>query len=184
MSKILEIMVSKQIFNYLSVNNILDLHQSAFKKYHSTETAISCVISDLLTTLDDNQYIHMVLLDLSSAFDTINHDILLHCLYALGISDDPLLWFKSYLSNRASSVQIGESISSPIPFTCGVPHGSVLDPLRFTLYILTLSKLIQSFSDIYYHIYADYIHIYIKLPINSRPDSNSSLSKCISHINF
>ena len=107
MSKILERIVSKQIFNYLSVNNILDPHQSAFKKHHSTETALTSVLNDLLTTLDDNQCIQMVLLDLSSAFDTINHDILINRLYYLGISDAPLLWFKSYLSNRSSSVQIG-----------------------------------------------------------------------------
>ena len=61
----------------------------------------------------------MVLLDLLSAFDTINHDILINRLYYLGISDAPLLWFKSYLSNRSSSVHIGESLTSPIPVTCG-----------------------------------------------------------------
>ena len=126
----------------------------------------------------------MVLLYLSSAFDTINHDILINRLYYLGISDAPLLWFKSYLSNRSSSVHIGDSLSSPIPVTCGVPQGSVLGPLIFTLYILPLSKLIQYFSAISYHIYADDIQFYIKLPINSSPDSNSSLSKCICHIDF
>ena len=126
----------------------------------------------------------MVLLGLSSAFDTINHDILINMLSYLGISDAPLLWFKSYLSNRSSSVQIGESLSSPIPVTCEVPQGSVLGTLLFTLYILPLSKLIQSFPDISYHIYADNIQLYIKLPINSSPDSNLSLSNCIRHINF
>ena len=139
MSKILEILVSKHIFNYLSDNNILD-PQSAFKKHHSTETVQISVLNDLLTTLDDNQCIKMVLLDLSSAFDTINHGILINRLYYLGISDAPLLWFKYYLSNRSSSVQIVELLSSPIPVTCGVPQRSV--PLLFTLSILLLSKLI------------------------------------------
>ena len=68
--------------------------------------------------------------------------------------------------------------------TCGVPQRSVLSPLLFTLYILPLFKLIQSFPDISYHIYADDIHLYIKLPINSSPDSNLSLSNCNRHINF
>ena len=76
----------------------------------------------------------MVLLDLSSALYTINHDILINRLYDLGISDAPLLWFKSYLSNRYSSVHISESLSSPIPVNCKVPHGSVLGPLLFPLY--------------------------------------------------
>ena len=121
MSKIPERIVSKHIFNYLSVNNILDPHQSAFKKHNSTETALTYVLNDVLTTLDDKQCIHMVLLDLSSAFDTINHDILINRLYYLGISDAPLLWFKSYFSNRSSSVKNSDSLFSPIPVTCGVP---------------------------------------------------------------
>ena len=134
MSKILERIVSKHIFNYLSVNKILDPHQSAFKKHHSTETALTSVLNDLLTTLDDNQCIHIVLLELSSAFDTINHNILINRLYYLGISDAPLLWFKSYLSNHSYSVQIGESLSSPIPVTCGVTQGSVLGLLLYILF--------------------------------------------------
>ena len=73
---------------------------------------------------------------MSSAFVTINHDILILRLNVLGISDAPLLWLKSYLSNRSSSVQISESFSSPIPIICGVPHGSVLGPLLCDLYIL------------------------------------------------
>ena len=85
----------------------------------------------------------MVILDLSSAFDTINHDILINMVYYLGIFDAPLLWFKSYLSNRSSSVQIGESLSSPISFTCGVPQGSVLSPLLLTLYILYTNSILS-----------------------------------------
>ena len=102
MSKILERIVFKKIINYLVVNNILDPHHSAFKKHHSTETALIYAQNDLLTTLDDNKCIQMVLLDLSSAFHTINHYILIHTLYDLGMSDSNILWFKSYLSNRSS----------------------------------------------------------------------------------
>ena len=82
----------------------------------------------------------MVLLDLSLALDTIHHDKLIHRLYALGIYDAPLLWFTYYPSDHSSYVQPGESITSSIPVTCGVPQDSVLGPLLVTLYIRTLSK--------------------------------------------
>ena len=111
-SKILERIVSKQIFNYLYVNKILDSHQSAFKKYHLTVTTLTSVLNDLLTTLNDNQCIHMVLLDLSPAFDMVNHDILMNRLYDLGISDAPLLWFKYYLSNRPFTYTIYQNQST------------------------------------------------------------------------
>ena len=102
MSKIIERIASKQICNYISVTSIIDPHQSAFKKQNSTETALIYVLNDLLTTIDDNQCIQMVILYLSSAFDINNHDILINRLYYSGIY--PLLWFKYYLSNRSSFV--------------------------------------------------------------------------------
>ena len=82
-SKIIERIVSKKICNYLYVNNILDPHHSSFKKQYATETALTSVLNDLLTTLNDNQCIQMVLLDLLSAFYTINHNILIHKLSTL-----------------------------------------------------------------------------------------------------
>src|SRR5688572_4223251 len=86
-------------------------------------------------SIDDGKYAIGIFLDLSKAFDTINHKILFDKLYRYGIRGNALDWIKSYLSNRYQQVVIGDAISDKCPITCGVPHGSVLGPLLFLLYI-------------------------------------------------
>ena len=102
---------------------------SAYKQYHSTETALLRVQNDLLVALDKDGGVILMLLDLSAAFDTIDHNILFRRLYNLGIRGPALSWFRSYLSGRTQSVVIGDIKSASRNLPYGVPQGSVLGPI-------------------------------------------------------
>ena len=111
------------------------------------------------------------LLDLSAAFDTIDHSILLERLqHSFGITNSAHSWFLSYLSNRKQSVVVDGVSSDPVGLTCGVPQGSVLGPILFTLYTSTLSNIIQS-HNINHHFYADDTQLQDK----DKPDNVHSL---------
>ena len=114
--------------------NLFEKYQSAYKKFHGTETAILKVQNDILWKLDNKHAVFLVLLDLSAAFDTIDHNILLSRLTSTGVRGPALNWITSYLSCRNQSVSIGNDLSSPADLPFGVPQGSVLGPLFFTIY--------------------------------------------------
>ena len=115
---------------------------SAYRKYHSTKTAVLSVLEGLLTKSDQKLVSILALLDLSAAFDTLDHAILLRRLEStFGISEVALSWFESYLSDRTQSVVVDGLISTPIPLVFGVPQGSVLGPVLFTLYSQLLSDV-------------------------------------------
>lgn len=121
----------------------------------------------------------LIILDLSSAFDTVDHDFLISRLKNyVGISDVALDWFVSYLSNRSFSVILGEASSSHAPLFCGVPQGSILGPLLFNIYMLP-QKIIQTYN-IDFHFYADYTQLYVPL----RPGSSniSGILSCLTEI--
>uniref|UniRef100_A0AAX7SWL5 Reverse transcriptase domain-containing protein n=1 Tax=Astatotilapia calliptera TaxID=8154 RepID=A0AAX7SWL5_ASTCA len=163
LAKILEKVVLLQLQTFLDENNINDKFQSAFKQHHSTESALLRVFNDLLLMADNGRPSVLVLLDLSSAFDMVDHNILLARLeHTVGIKGTALDWFKSYLSNRLSSVHLATSSSSAVPVCCGVPHGSVLGPTLFSLYMLPLSAIFEKYH-IVFHYYADDIQIYFEL---------------------
>ena len=107
----------------------------------------------------------LILLDLTAAFDTINHAILLDRLQNwVGISGT---WFNSYLTNRVFNVCINNHVSSSVPLLCGVPQGSVLGLVLFSLYILPLGHLFSRFYDMSYHCYADDTQIYFSAKPNN-----------------
>ncbi len=106
----------------------------------------------------------LVLLDLSAAFDTVDHDILLSRLYQLvGISGSALDWFSSNLNDRSFSVAVVQFLSDTVPLSCGVPQGSVLGPMLFSLCMLPLGEIIRCYNGISYYFYADEIQLYIVL---------------------
>ena len=154
-SKIMEKIICTQMNEHLTTNNLQERFQSAYRQQHSTETALLCVKTDLLRAMDENHAIAVVLLDLSAAFDTVDHLILLNRLSSkFGIRGKALTWIRSYLHNRSFRVRVGDSESIPHDLKCGVPQGSVVGPLFFTLYTADIGAIIRR-HNINYHIYAD-----------------------------
>ena len=140
LSKIIEKRVALQLNNYLTNNNLHETFQSAYKVHHSTETVMVKVQDDILHGIDSNRAVVLFMLDLSAAFDTVSHEILLNRLtQRYGITGSLQKWFASYLLSRTQFVQIECSISSLREVNCGVPQGSVLGPLLYVLYALPVA---------------------------------------------
>ena len=184
-SKVLEKIVAGQLNSYLSAHGLFDPLQSAYRKGHSTETALLKIKADTDHILDDGDGVLLVLLDLSAAFDTIDHQILINRLEnTLHISGNALKWIESYLSNRKQRVHINDAASESVSLSTGVPQGSVLGPLLFILYILPLSDIIEKYN-IKRHGYADDTQLYCKLQLGSRNDLQrnvTEMEKCIDEI--
>ena len=134
-NKIFEKILFKRLYNFLEKYNILYEFQFGFRQGHSTEHALVEIVDKIKHAIDNNELTCGLFLDLSKAFDTVNHNILLQKLEHYGIRGTALNLFKSYLSNRKQYVQIDKCKSKTLPITCGVPQGSVLGPLFFILFI-------------------------------------------------
>ena len=138
----------------------MDPFQSAYREHHNTETALVKVQNDLLVAADNGQSSILVLLDLSAAFDTIDHSILLDRLsQTFGLSGTVLEWFESYLTGRTQCVNINGEMSSVFKLSFGVPQGSVLGPVLYTMYTKPVSSIINAHG-LSCHIYADDTQLY------------------------
>ena len=155
LSKLLERLVARQLLEYLTAAGLLPALQSAYRAYHSTETAVLKVLSDILLAVDQGDLAVLTLLDLSAASDTVDHAILLRRLeVSFGLGGSVHRWFTSYLSGRTQFVHCGSSRSLPRAVLFGVPQGSVLGPILFLLYTADLIRLVESHG-LCPHLYAD-----------------------------
>ena len=156
--------------------------QSAYRKHHSSKSALLNV-HDILLSMAKGSVTALTLLDLSTTFDTIDHTILLDRLNVYyGINDLVLGLFKSYLSGRTHSVKVGSTLSHPAALQYGVPQGSVLGPILFSLYTYQISPIIQSHSSIHYHFYANDTQLYITLSPTNLSYSIQKLKNCLNDI--
>ena len=142
------------------------MYQSVYRKHHSTETALLCVTNDIKLAMDSKKGTILVMIDLSSAFDTLDHSILLSRLeLRYGITSVVLEWFRSYLYGRVQRINIDDNFSPPHPLTTSVPQGSVLGPLLFSLYVQPLGGIIREHS-IHFNHYADDLQLYAHFDLN------------------
>ena len=163
LSKILERVVAKCIETHLEENSLRDRNQSAYRRFNSTETALLRVQTDIIEALDKGSMVVLIMLDLSAAFDTLDHDILLRRLQgSVGVESNALKWFQSYISNRTQLVTIGSKTSKATTIECGVPQASVLGPKQYCMYTCSVGSIAER-SGLNHHIYADDIQAYMEV---------------------
>ena len=145
----MEKLAVKRLTNLLDINGLQEEYQSAYKLMHSTETALLQVKHDISSALDRHNSVLFVMLDLSAAFDTIDQDQPWGLLrYEYGIIGKALSWFCTFLEDRTQRVQVETTTSDHVPLNCGVPQGSVLGPVIFTLYTVPIQRIIRNADDI------------------------------------
>jgi hypothetical protein len=163
--------VASTLDHHFTNSNAHELYQSAYKQGHSTETALVRVDNNILCGIHHGGYVVLLLLDLSTAFDTVDHTILLNLLYAVfGIKGKALAWFRSYLTERTQFVQIDDS-SHHHKLNCCVSQGSVLGPALYLLYTAPLADIIKR-HNLCYHFYADDVHVNIPQDFGANVDQS------------
>ena len=185
MGKTIECAVTSQLTQHISENSLLELMQSVYRSGHSTETALLKVKTDLLHAIDHQVVVCLILVDLSLAFDTADHCMLLGRLEVyFGIKETVFEWIRSYLTGRTQKVSVGKVMPSPVALSFGVPQGSVLGPILFILYTSPLGSICTK-HDINYHVYADDQQIYLSFKSSKAGDKDNCiriLEMCISEI--
>ena len=156
-------------------------NQSAYRKGHSTETALVRVQHGILNAIGGRQAVLLVLLDVSAAFDTVSHAELISTLQRLGITGRALQWFTSYLTDREQYTQTGLSKSSSEPMSCGVPQGSVLGPILFTIYTTSLGSLSRS-HNMNYQLYSDDSQTYVIFKPTEQAAAVQRMETCLAYL--
>ena len=180
--KIIERSAIRQMQQYLTENTLYAPMQSAYRAFHSVETALLRVQNDIAAALDVHKEVLLLLLDFSAAFDTIDHNqLILRLQSRYGINGNVLSWISSYLKDRTQSVAIGNLLSDPVPLNCGVPQGSVAGPLIFTLFSAPLQDIIACHG-LQSIVYADDTQIYTTFHPEDCDTAVQKIEACVADV--
>nr|CAI5839292.1 unnamed protein product [Callosobruchus analis] len=174
MSKPLEMILKDQMLEFSLQNNIISEVQSRFRPLFSTTTALLSITDDIYKIVDGGNFVPLILLDYSKAFDTIDHDLLIKKLGFFGFMRSATRLLEHYLSERSQFVVINDVCSSCLPLRSGVPQGSILGPLLFVFYISDFNKYLKSMS---VHHYADDTQMYISFNYSEFQTCHNKINK-------
>ena len=184
-SKLIECAVCDQLMDHAYKTGNLERLQSAYHSNHCTETALLKIKADILDNMDNQCVTGILLLDLSAAFDTVSKNLLVNCLfYRFGVCDKALGWIESYLLDQTQKVKISNNESTPAVLTQGVPQGSILGPILYTLFMSPVGDLCKEHM-IDYHSYVDDTQNYHSFAPNIPGDQQKCiniLESCVSDI--
>lgn len=180
LSKVLEVLAKEQLLEYLRSNDYLDRYQSGFRTRHSTETALLFISDHIRKSFERKQLTILLLLDFSKAFDTIQHSKLLEKLvHEFNFSSSAVSFIQDYLTDRMQCVTINDHTSQPIAVRQGIPQGSVLGPIIFSLYI---NNLPSSLKYMLHHMFADDVQLYYSCAENEITDAIQKIHEDISAV--
>lgn len=175
---VMEKIIVDSVYKFLLTNNLLDSEQHGFTRGRSTGTQLLEVAHEFALARNRKRPLHMVYFDFSRAFDRVDHEILLQKMAALGMGPKILKWCRSYLTGRTFRVKVGETLSQHGNCTSGVPQGSCLGPLLFTMFVQDLKHVLGN-SSVRYKVYADDLKIFSEVVDN---DSSREIQVAIDSI--
>ena len=182
LSKVLERLALVRIWQHLSTSPNYKSAQSAYRRNHSTESTLLRTLDAAYKAMDRGQATLLIALDISTAFDTVVHSTLVQWIHSsYGVDGNILTWIKSYLSERLQFFKVGSASVPPSKCSCGVPQGSVLGQLFFTIYISPVTNVVESFG-VNQQQYAGNTQLYIELSPNTLEIAVRKTDDCIAAV--